>query len=65
VRKTLEPSFVAYQQAVLANSRRMATEFLSRGYTLVSGGTDTHLILVDLRPKARARERDGERETER
>lgn len=45
------PEFVEYQKAVVANARRLAEEFLARGYTLISGGTDTHLILVDLRPK--------------
>ena len=35
---------------MLANSKRFATALLGHGYTLVSGGTDNHLVLVDLRP---------------
>jgi glycine hydroxymethyltransferase len=45
------PEFKEYQRAVLANNQAMAQAFLSKGYKLVSGGTDNHLILVDLRPK--------------
>lgn len=36
---------------VLRNAQAMADALLKRGYSLVSGGTDTHLVLVDLRPK--------------
>ena len=36
---------------MLLNAKAMATALLQRGYTLVSGGTDTHLVLLDLRPK--------------
>ncbi|EME27949.1 glycine/serine hydroxymethyltransferase [Galdieria sulphuraria] len=42
--------FKAYQQQVLKNSKRLATRLQERGYHLVSGGTDNHLLLVDLRP---------------
>lgn len=45
------PMFVEYAQQVLKNSKAMAMSLLQRGYTLVSGGTDNHLVLVDLRPK--------------
>jgi len=43
--------FRTYQQQVVANCRAMADEMASLGYRIVSGGTDTHLFLVDLRPK--------------
>jgi len=45
-------AFRAYQRQVVANCRAMADELASLGYRLVSGGTDTHLLLVDLRPMA-------------
>ncbi|MDP6940573.1 MAG: serine hydroxymethyltransferase [Planctomycetota bacterium] len=44
-----EPSFVDYQKSVLANAQALAKELASLGYRLVSGGTDNHLMLVDLR----------------
>lgn len=49
--EALQPEFKTYQKQVKANAKVMAEEFLSRGYDLVSGGTDNHLILVDLRSK--------------
>merc|ERR1711988_1402563 len=45
------PEFVAYQKQVLSNSQRFADAMTSRGYSLVSGGTENHLLLVDLKPK--------------
>lgn len=45
------PEFKAYQEQVLKNSKAMAEAFLSRGYKLVTGGTDNHLILIDLENK--------------
>ena len=42
------PEFRAYQLQVLANARRMAATLMERGYRIVSGGTDNHLMLVDL-----------------
>lgn len=50
-KEALETSFKSYQGRVLENAQAMARGFLSRGYDLVSGGTDNHLILVDLRNK--------------
>jgi glycine hydroxymethyltransferase len=47
-KEALGPSFGRYQEQTVANSRILAREFLKRGYRLVAGGTDTHLILVDL-----------------
>lgn len=46
------PEFRAYQTQVLRNAKAMAQALLAKGYTLVSGGTDNHLVLVDLRPKS-------------
>lgn len=49
--EALQPSFVSYQQQVLRNAKVMGEAFVEKGYNLVSGGTDNHLILVDLRNK--------------
>jgi len=46
--EALEPDFKNYQQQVLNNARVMVSVMLERGYTIVSGGTDNHLFLVDL-----------------
>ena len=50
-KEALEPAFKAYQEKIVANAGFMAEAFLRLGYRLVSGGTDTHLMLVDLRGK--------------
>jgi glycine hydroxymethyltransferase len=47
----MTPEFREYQTRVAANAKVMAQEMASRGYRLVSGGTDTHLFLVDLSPR--------------
>jgi glycine hydroxymethyltransferase len=47
--EALEPSFKVYQQAVLDNARALADGLLGRGFSLVSGGTDNHLLLIDFR----------------
>jgi glycine hydroxymethyltransferase len=47
--EALDPSFDAYAQQVVANARAMAEAFADLGFDVVSGGTDTHLALVDLR----------------
>ncbi len=47
-REALEPAFTEYQYQVIANARCMAQVLAERGYRIVSGGTDNHLILVDL-----------------
>ncbi len=47
----LKPEFKAYSEQIVKNSKALAAAFLSRGYKLVSGGTDNHLFLVDLRTK--------------
>ena len=48
--EALKPAFVAYQKQIIANARTLAEQFLSEGFELVSGGTDNHLMLLDLRP---------------
>ncbi len=49
--EALQPEFVTYQKQVAANAKAMAGEFAARGYKIVSGGTDNHLMLIDLRTK--------------
>lgn len=49
--EALRPEFRAYAQAVADNARALAATLVERGFDLVSGGTDTHLMLVDLRSK--------------
>jgi glycine hydroxymethyltransferase len=46
--EALQPDFKVYQHQVLVNARRLAAELAGRGYKIVSGGTDNHLMLVDL-----------------
>jgi glycine hydroxymethyltransferase len=46
------PAFQAYAAQVVKNAQALATALMARGYAIVSGGTDTHLVLVDLRAKA-------------
>jgi glycine hydroxymethyltransferase len=49
--EALEPGFRVYQQQVIANAQAMAAELMAGGLDIVTGGTDSHLVLVDLRPK--------------
>jgi glycine hydroxymethyltransferase len=49
--EALQPSFRVYARQVIANAKALGQALAERGYTLVSGGTDTHLLLVDLRAK--------------
>ena len=49
--EALRPEFKAYAHAVVANARALASVLVERGLAIVSGGTDSHLVLVDLRPK--------------
>ncbi len=49
--EALNPEFVTYQKQVIKNAKAMADKFVSLGYNLVSGGTDNHLVLIDLRNK--------------
>ncbi len=55
--EALEPGFRAYQEAVIANARRLAARLAARGYRVVGGGTDNHMVLIDL-------ERGGEEAAE-
>ncbi|HOL67531.1 MAG TPA: serine hydroxymethyltransferase, partial [bacterium] len=48
-REAMKPEFIRYQRAVVANAARLSKEMAERGYRVVSGGTDNHLFLVDLR----------------
>lgn len=49
--EALKPEFKVYQQQVVANARAFAAALEKRGFRIVSGGTDNHLFMVDLRPK--------------
>jgi glycine hydroxymethyltransferase len=49
--EALKPSFKLYAQQVVDNAKVLAAVLLENGFDIVSGGTDTHLMLVDLRPK--------------
>jgi len=48
LKEALQPSFVTYQKQVIANARALGEQLQARGLRLVSGGTDNHLLLVDL-----------------
>lgn len=48
-KEALQPEFKLYQQRILKNAQALASGLMKRGFNLVSGGTDTHLMLVDLR----------------
>jgi len=50
-KEAMEPGFKHYQQRVVNNARALAAALLERGFEVISGGTDNHLILVDLRSK--------------
>jgi glycine hydroxymethyltransferase len=49
--EALRPDFFAYQKAVVANAKALAATLVDQGLAIVTGGTDSHLLLVDLRPK--------------
>jgi len=50
-KEAMQPEFKDYQKQIIANAATMADEFLHSGIRLVSGGTDNHLLLVDLTPQ--------------
>ncbi|MEQ1531318.1 MAG: serine hydroxymethyltransferase [Methylococcales bacterium] len=50
-KEAMQPEFKAYQEQVIKNARAMAKVFMDRGFDVVSGGTDNHLMLVSLIPK--------------
>jgi len=49
--EAMQPEYVEYQKQVIANAQAMCKAFLTKGYKVVSGGTDNHLMLIDLRTK--------------
>jgi glycine hydroxymethyltransferase len=51
LREAMQPSFADYARQVVANAHALASALAERGYHIVSGGTDNHLMLVDLRNK--------------
>ena len=61
--EALRPDFKAYSQQVVDNAQALAASLMDRGFDIVSGGTDTHLMLVDLRSKG-VTGRDAERTLE-
>lgn len=56
----LDPSWQAYGEQVIKNAQAMAAAFVDKGYKLISGGTDNHLMLIDLRTKGDVTGRDAE-----
>ena len=50
-KEAMQPEFAKYQQQVVTNAKAMAAVFINRGFDVVSGGTDNHLMLVSLIPK--------------
>jgi glycine hydroxymethyltransferase len=48
LKEAMEPSFVDYQKQIVANAKRLASALSTAGFRLVSGGTDNHLMLVDV-----------------
>jgi glycine hydroxymethyltransferase len=63
-REAMTPEFVTYQKQVLANARTLASTLAEAGYRVVSGGTDTHLMLIDVFSKG-VRGRDAEKALDR
>ncbi|WP_412069360.1 serine hydroxymethyltransferase [Rubrivirga sp. IMCC43871] len=57
--EALRPDFATYQQQTLANAQAMAQAFVEHGYDVVSGGTDNHLALVDLRGKCTGKDAEA------
>lgn len=49
--EAMQPEYVEYQKQVIANAQAMCKAFIAKGYKVVSGGTDNHLMLIDLRTK--------------
>ncbi len=60
-REALQPSFNRYQEQIVANARALGERLMERGFQLVSGGTDTHLILMDLQDRGELTGKDAER----
>ncbi|KAI0998798.1 Serine hydroxymethyltransferase, cytosolic [Podosphaera aphanis] len=51
LKQTTTPEFISYQEQVIKNAKTLETEFKQLGYKLVADGTDTHMVLIDLRPQ--------------
>ena len=51
LKEASQPEFAEYQKQIVRNAKALAEALMSRGFRLVSGGTDNHLMLVDLTPK--------------
>ena len=49
--EALQPAFKEYAKQIIANARILADTLIERGFDIVSGGTDSHIVLVDMRPK--------------
>ena len=49
--EAMQPEYVEYQKQVISNAQAMCARFISKGYKVVSGGTDNHLMLIDLRTR--------------
>ena len=60
LKEALAPEFRAYQRQIVRNAAALGAELIDRGFRLVSGGTDNHLILVDLRDRGELTGRDAE-----
>ena len=58
--EALQPEFKEYQKQVIKNMKAMCDEFIKLGYRVVSGGTDNHLILLDVKASANITGRDAE-----
>ena len=63
LREAMQPEFVEYQKRVLANARALAASIQEAGFRLVSGGTDTHVMLVDVFSKG-VRDKEAEKTLE-
>lgn len=59
--EALQPEFKEYQKQVIKNMQAMCDEFIKMGYRIVSGGTDNHLILVDVKQSANITGREAEK----
>ncbi len=59
--EALQPEFKEYQKQVIKNIKAMCDEFIKMGYRVVSGGTDNHLILLDVKASANITGRDAEK----
>jgi glycine hydroxymethyltransferase len=58
--EALTPEFRIYQRQIVKNAKAMASAFLAKGYTLVSGGTDNHLVLLDIKKSRRMTGKEAE-----